>query len=314
MGASRTSEAKMTAREATSSPSKSQREKYVRRAFLLPATLVVLILTIFPLLFSLGITFTNMRLLATDSLRLVGFDNWGLLFTDKNFHTVLKNTVVFVVFGVVLQYFLGLGLAVLLNQEIRGRRFFRISLLLPMMMSPVAVSYVIGKMLFSESFGPINDLLVSVGLPRFEWSLSATRSMAVLIGIDTWQWTPFFILVLLAGLQSIPPELYEAARVDGASPFQSFRHITFPLLLPLSVTAILIRSLESFKVIDIMRVVTGGGPGNSTESVTLFVYDLGLKGGDVAYASTVAYALLIVIIIFSLLFLFGARRIMPDRG
>jgi multiple sugar transport system permease protein len=115
-------------------------------------------------------------------------------------------------------------------------------------------------------------------------------------------------------LQSIPPELYEAARVDGASPLQSFRYITFPLLLPLSATALLIRALEAFKVLDIVRVVTGGGPGNSTESVTLFVYDLGLKGGDVAYASTVAYALMIVIIIFSLLFLFGARRVMPDRG
>jgi multiple sugar transport system permease protein len=271
-------------------------------------------LTMFPLLFSLGITFTNLRLLASEKLRVIGFENWGRLFTDNNFHTVLRNTVVFVLIGVTLQYFLGLGLAILLNQDIRGRRFFRISLLLPMMMSPVAVSYVIGKMLFSESFGPLNDILVRLGLPRFVWTLSATKSMGVLISIDTWQWTPFFILVLLAGLQSIPPELYEAARVDGASPIQLFRYITLPLLLPLSTAAILIRGLEAFKVLDIVRVVTGGGPGNSTESVTLFAYDLGLKGGDVAYASTVAYALMIVVILFCLLFLAAIRRVTPERG
>lgn len=285
----------------------------VRRLFLLPATVAVLALSIFPLLFSLAITFTNMRLLGAGGLRFIGLANWARLFSDTNFHTVLRNTLVFVLGSVALQYVLGLGLAILLNQNIRGRRFFRISLLLPMMMSPVAVSYVIGKMMLSETFGPINDLLIRVGLPPFAWTLDPARSMFVLIAVDTWQWTPLFILILLAGLQTIPEDLYEAARVDGATSLKIFRHITFPLLLPVSVTAILLRALEAFKVIDIVRVVTGGGPGNSTESVTLFVYDVGLKGGDIAYASTVAYAFMVVVILCSLLFLTGARRIMPDK-
>ncbi len=276
--------------------------------------MVIVLLTIFPLLFSLVITFTNMRLLGGAGLRFVGFENWSRLFADRNFHTVLRNTVVFVLGGVTLQYVLGLGLALLLNEDIRARRFFRISFLLPMMMSPVAISYVIGKMIFSESFGPINDILSMLGLPPFAWALSPAKSMAVLIMIDTWQWTPFFMLVLLAGLQSILPELYEAARVDGASPRQMFQYITFPLLMPLSVTAMLIRGLEAFKVIDIVRVVTGGGPGNSTESVTLFAYDIGLKGGDIAYASTIAYALLITVIVSCLLFLIVGRRITPSTG
>lgn len=283
-----------------------------RRIFILPATIVVLILTIFPLLFSLGITFTDMRLGRSAGVHFIGLANWGRLFVDNNFHIVLRNTIVFVLAGVTLQYLLGLGLAILLNQELRFRRFFRISLLLPMMMSPVAVSYVIGKMMFSETFGPINDLLFTFGLPQFRWTLDAGRAMLVLVLIDTWQWTPLFILVLLAGLQSIPPELYEAARVDGANAWQIFRKITFPLLLPVSITAILIRALEAFKVLDVVRVVTGGGPGNSTEVVTLFAYDIGLKGGDIAYASTVAYALLITVIIFSLVFLAGARKITPE--
>jgi multiple sugar transport system permease protein len=289
-------------------------DRFVRRSLLLPVAVVIALLTTFPFLFSLVLTFTNMRLLASSGLRFVGFENWGRLFADRNFHIVLRNTLVFVVAGVTLQYVLGLGLALLLNEDIRGRRFFRISLFLPMMMSPVAVSYVIGKMLFSESYGPINDLLSMLGLPLFTWTLSPAKSMAVLVMVDTWQWTPFFILVLLAGLQSISPELYEAARVDGATPRQMFLYITFPLLMPLCVTAILIRSLEAFKVLDLVRVVTGGGPGNSTESVTLFAYDIGLKGGDIAYASTVAYALLITVIISSVVFLGVARRITPRTG
>lgn len=292
---------------------KAASDRVMQRAFLLPATLVIILLTTFPFIFSLILTFTNMRLIGASPARFIGFSNWGRLFTDGNFHTVLGNTVIFVLFGVALQYVLGFGLALLLNENIRGRRFFRISLLLPMMMSPVAVSYIIGKMIFSESFGPISDLLRTLGLPLFQWSLSPVKSMIVLILVDTWQWTPFFILVLLAGLQSIPPELYEAGRVDGASPSQMFRYITVPLLMPISTTAILIRSLEAFKVIDVVRVVTGGGPGNATESVTLFAYDVGLKGGDIAYASTVAYALLITVIICSSLFLAGARRLTPDR-
>jgi multiple sugar transport system permease protein len=126
--------------------------------------------------------------------------------------------------------------------------------------------------------------------------------MVLLIVIDTWQWTPFFILILLAGLQSIPEELFESAKIDGASSFQIFSHITFPLLLPISSTVIFVRIIESFKVIDIVRIVTGGGPGNTTESVTLYAYDIGLKGGDIAYASTIAYALLIMVIVFSIIY------------
>lgn len=283
-----------------------------RRLFLAPAVIFVLTLTIFPLLFALGITFTNMRLLGSGGTQIIGLENWKRLFSDANLHTVLRNTTVFVIGAISTQYLLGLGLALLLNQKIRARRFFRISLLLPMMVSPVAISYVIGKMMFSETFGPINDILQRVGLPPFTWTLDAGNSMWVLILIDTWQWTPLFILVLLAGLQSIPPELYEAARVDGASSWQVFRSITFPLLIPVSITAILLRMLEAFKVLDIVRVVTGGGPGNSTESLTLFAYDIGLKGGDIAYASTVAFAFMILIIIISLTFLSMARRITPS--
>ena len=280
---------------------KKENEITAKRLFLFPSTYALLILTIFPICFSLAITFTNYRLLDSNAAE-YSFNNWTQLFSDKNFFIVLTNTIKFVFLGAIFQFSFGFLIAHLLNSNIRFKKFFRITYLLPMMMSPVAVSYIVGKMLFSETFGPINDLLSFLGLPLFNWSLSPFKSMFLLIVIDTWQWTPFFILILLAGLQSIPEEIFEAAKIDGASSLKIFYHITFPLLLPISSTVIFIRIIESFKVIDIVRIVTGGGPGNTTESVTLFAYDIGLKGGDISYASTIAYAMLIMVIIFSIIY------------
>jgi multiple sugar transport system permease protein len=286
---------------------------FERRLFILPATILILALSIFPLIFSLGLTFTSMRLLGQDT-RFVFLTNWIQVLQDNNFRQVLLNTLTFVVAGTILQYALGLGLALVLNEQIAFRRFLRISFILPMMISPVAISYVIGKMVLDENLGPIYDIAQRFHIPLASWTNSSPLSMLVLVLVDTWQWTPFFVLVLLAGLQAIQPELYEAARIDGASAWIIFRDITFPLLMPLTVTAILVRSLEMFKVVDIVRVVTGGGPGQATESVTLFAYDIGIKGGDIAYAATIAYVLLIVVILYANGLLAIARRITPSQG
>lgn len=282
--------------------------RFYSRVFLVPAAIVVLILSIFPLVYSLGMTFTDMRLAQRD-VKFIGLENWARLFQDERFLTTFGNTIVFVLIGVTAQYLIGLLLAVVLNQEFRGRWFFRVSFLLPMMMSPVAVSFIIGKLMFSESVGPITSLTTAVGLGPLTWSRNGPASMALLIGIDTWQWVPLFILVLLAALQSVDSEMQEAARIDGATPVQVFRYITFPMLLPLSMIVILIRGLEAFKVVEIIRVVTGGGPGSATESVTVYAYTMGIKNGDIAYATTMAYVLLIATIIFATLFLAVSRRL-----
>ncbi|MGE5139350.1 MAG: carbohydrate ABC transporter permease, partial [Rudaea sp.] len=123
----------------------------------------------------------------------------------------------------------------------------------------------------------------------------------------SWEWTPFMIIVLLAGLQSLPVEVFESARVDGASEWNIFRHITFPMLAPVSITVILIRALEAFKLFDIVMVMTGGGPGQATETVTMFAYTVGMKNGNLGYASAIAYSLLIMVILFSTIFLNALR-------
>lgn len=291
------------------------------RVFMLPAALLVLAFSILPLFYSLAMTFTNKRLLMKTNTQFIGLDNWARLFEDERFITTLQNTIVFVVFGITLQYLVGSFLAVILNQNFHGRWFFRLSFFMPMMMSPVAVSFMIGRLMLHEVRGPLALYLIDHEVPkllgqilmtnergRLSWTTHSTRAMIVVILIDAWQWIPFFILIVLAGLQNIPLEVEEAARVDGANAWQRYWRITFPILLPLSTVAFLIRGLEAFKVIDIIRVATAGGPGNATESVTLYAYDMGVKNGEIAYATTMAYALLIMMIISATLFIMISQR------
>ena len=269
----------------------------------------MLALSIFPLVFSLGITFTNVNLFRRVPLRFIGLQNWERILSDEALRVTLLNTMIFVGGGVALQYVFGLALAVALNRGLREQRLMRILFLLPMMVSPIAVGFIIGRMVFSEGFGPVNDILQAVGLPAVAWVTSPTMAKVTIILVDTWQWTPLVMLLILAGLQGIPSEPLEAARADGASEWQIFRFIVFPLLLPISVTAILIRALEAFKIIDIIRVVTGGGPGRATESVTAYVYNIGAKQGDLAYAASAAYVLLFVVIAVSFAALYISRRV-----
>jgi len=275
--------------------------------FMNPAAILVLMLSIFPFLFSLGMTFTNWNLLYPDvSFR--GLDNWRRLFSDETLSRAIRNTFFFTVAGTILEYALGLLLAISVLQIKRWQRFFRVIFLLPMMISPAAVGYVIGRMLFSETQGPINNILFRLGVPFVPWTSNPGMAPWTIVIADVWQWTSFMFVLLLAGLQSLPEEPFEAARVDGANTLQIFTQITFPLLVPVTVTAILIRSLELFKLIDLVRVITAGGPGTATQTVTLYVYDLALTRGDMAYGAAVAYALLILVVIFATVYIWLTRR------
>ncbi|HLZ07776.1 MAG TPA: sugar ABC transporter permease, partial [Chloroflexota bacterium] len=275
---------------------------------LLPAVLVILALTIFPLLFSLALTFTNWDLYNIDPPVFVGFDQWVRLFSDSTFLIPARNTIVFATGAVVSEFLIGLAVALALNNVTVGRTFFRLFFLLPLMVSPVATSFIMGKTMFDPSVGPIHDLLNRFGLPQIPWLTDGSWAMVTLVIVDSWGGAAFIILILTAGLQSLPLDPYEAAKVDGASELQLMRYITLPLLAPVMVTAILIRSLDAFKIVDIIATVTGGGPGNATESLTLRVYALAVKGGDVSYGAAAAYALLIIMTVFATIVLLSTRR------
>lgn len=284
------------------------RDRGARLGFLLPSVTLILLLSVFPLFFSLILSFLSWDLSRlSGGARFIGLENFITLVRDARFWNDARISATFVVGAVGLEYCLGLGVALLLNQEIRFRRFFRVAFLLPMMLTPTAVAYA-GRMLFNESMGPVNDTIKHLGGPIVPWFSNSNLALPSLMLVDAWEWTPFMMIVLLAGLQALPPEVYEAARVDGAGEWQIFRHITFPLLAPVSITVVLIRALEAFKLFDIVTVMTGGGPGTSTEPVTLYAYLVGMKNGNLGYSSAIAYSLLIMVIIFSTIFLRSLRR------
>lgn len=285
----------------------SAKDRGASRAFLMPTVFLILALSIFPLLFSLVLAFMSWDLSRLEGgVRFIGLKNFATLINDTRFWNTARVTVFFVVGSVGFQYILGMGLAMLLNQEIYFRRFFRVAFLVPMMLTPAAVGYV-GRMLFNESQGPINDIIQRLGGPMVPWLSNPRLALPSLILLDTWEWVPFMTIVLLAGLQSLSPELFECARVDGANEWQIFRQITLPMMAPVSITVILIRALEAFKLFDIVMVMTGGGPGTATETVTMYAYIVGMNNGNLGYASAIAYSLLVMVIIFSTIFLNSLR-------
>jgi multiple sugar transport system permease protein len=285
------------------------RDNTWRWIFLLPAVIVVVALLAIPVLWTLYAAFTDLHMFRQGvPTSFVGFRNFEKLLANKSFWRTAQNTLVFTLGVVPTQLVIGMVVALCLNNITRGRKFFRTWFLMPLMVSPVVVAFVVGRMLFAEDIGPINDAIRWLGFKGIPWFTHPVWAMVTLIAIDVWQWSSFMILMLMAGLQGIPPDLHEAARVDGATGWQSFWGITVPLMVPIIMTALLIRIIDAFKVVDIVLVLTGGGPGQSTESVTLAIYRTGVKGGDLAFGSSEAYLLLLIMLIFGGGFLLISRR------
>jgi multiple sugar transport system permease protein len=212
----------------------------------------------------------------------------------------LPTTLFYVIAGIILQYLIGLGLALLAAQPLAVRRFFRIVFLLPMMITPVGVAFMI-RMMADTSKGPFSPLLQAAGLGAWSWVNSAWASRWVILIGDVWQWTPFMFIVLLAAVEGQSPEPVEAAIVDGASGWQIFRYITIPTILPVSTALILIRMIEAFKLVDLPRVMTGGGPGTATESVTMHAFSA-WTARDYGGSAALAYILLVLVTIVATAF------------
>lgn len=205
----------------------------------------------------------------------------------------LEVTWIYVFVGVTAQYLLGLGLALLCAQHIPGRRFFRVIFLLPMMITPVGIAYLF-RMLTDTQKGPFYPVWAALGLVNTSWVADPWGArIAVMIG-DIWQWTPFMFIVLLAAIESLPTEPVEAAVVDGANGWDIFRDITFPAILPVTTTVLLIRIIEAFKIIDLPNIMTNGGPGTATESLTLHAYII-WRALDIGGSAAVGYILLFVV-------------------
>lgn len=278
------------------------REDPVKHFFLWPAVLIVLAMAIFPLIFSLANSFMSLRLIPPRPARFVGLENYADLLTDDRFWQVVSTTSLIAFSSVAAQFVIGFAIALSLVKRVPGADFFRVSFLLPMLVAPVAVALV-ARQILNPTMGPLNQLTTFFGYSNLPFLTETKWALGSLIVVEIWQWTPLIILLLLAGLQSLPEDVYEAAELENASAWQQFWGITFPLMLPMSAAVIFIRIVESFKIIDTVFVMTGGGPGVSTETLTLFAYQEGFKKFNLGYTSALSFLFLAVVLIISLIYL-----------
>ena len=286
-------------------------EQGKRILFVLPAALFVISMTVFPLLFGLVIAFSNWNLSSPDGRQLNGVDNLIQMWHDPFYWNALTNMVWYVL-AILPEYVVAFALALMLNAEIRGRKFFRVAFLMPLMLSPVAVSWMVGKSMMETRFGPLATLAKHLGWENPSFFSSPWIAKSTIMLMDAWTFIPFMMIMILAGLQAIPKELQEAARVDGATGWRAFWEVTFPLMLPVSITAVLIRLIFKLKLADIVINVTSGGPGGATDTVTSFIFREYRDRSNVGYGTMLAMVYLVIIIVVMTLLMKAADRYMKS--
>ncbi|MFB6196908.1 MAG: carbohydrate ABC transporter permease, partial [Halobacteriaceae archaeon] len=271
------------------------KNKYLEYWFAVPAFLVLLALFIFPMLWSLYISFTDLNLtVASQRPNIIWLENYATLLTSSRFWNSVTNTAYYVGFGVGIQFVIGFAMALIMANYTSGwiNRMLFTLLLLPMMMAPVIAGYM-WRLLLQPTFGPVNYLLGLAGLPQPLWFASSAMSLQSILIADVWQWTPFMILILYTGRLSINEDLYEAARIDGASKWFTFRHVTLPQMKGVVAVALLIRAMDAFKFFDKMYVISQGGPGISSELATYYNYLLGFNSFAMGKATAMSWLLLL---------------------
>lgn len=284
----------------------------------LPALIILALVFVYPIARAVWLSLFTQNLGTELQPVFAGLGNFRRMFGDGRFWQSFGNTIIFTIVSVSLEMMLGLGIALVLNQSFRGRGAVRAIALLPWAL-PTAVMALAWTWIFNDQYGVLNDLLRRTGLMTqpVNWLGEPTLAMAALISADVWKTTPFISIILLAGLQSIPHDLYEAHRIDGATPWQSFRYITVPLLMPQILIALLFRLAQAFGIFDLVQVMTGGGPAGSTETVSVYIYSTIMRYLDFGYGAAlvvVTFLLLISAIALGSLLLSQFRTTFPIGG
>lgn len=260
-------------------------DKRIKYVFVLPALIFVFVMMVFPILYTLRLSFTQWSMGSFAPPRWIGLSNYiSLFFNDPRFWPAVSRTFAFTIIAVVVETVVGVAIALVLNKDVRGQNIIKTLFLLPMVATPVAVGMV-WLLMYEPSIGIINHFLKMVGLPGGLWLASPGQALGALILVDVWQWTPMITLIVLAGLASLPREPFEAALVDGASPLQSIRLITLPLIQPTILAAMTLRAIDAFKTYDIIYTMTQGGPGYATETLNIYSFVLGFQYFQMGKAS-----------------------------
>ncbi|WP_448593139.1 carbohydrate ABC transporter permease [Thermoflexus hugenholtzii] len=282
-----------------------RRDRALGRRLLLPLLGLLALVQGYPIVFAAYISFHDYRLTALDQVRWVGLAQYQGLADNSSYWTAMTNTLIFVGGAVTLELLLGLALALLLHRPVPGQNVFRAVVLMPMFITPIAVGLMF-RFLLNSQLGIIPVALRSIGV-EIDW-FGPDLALFSLILIDVWQWTPLMTLFLLAGLEALPAEPFEAARVDGASSFQILRHLTLPLLRPVILAAVLIRMLDAFRVFEYVYAITRGGPGERTETILFHIYRVGFLYFRLGEAAAMAFTLAAVILILVVLLFYILRR------
>jgi multiple sugar transport system permease protein len=280
---------------------------YARRywAFTAPAAVVVLAVILFPWAFTFYMSSQTWQVGGAHDW--AGLRNYAHLFEDERFLWSVLRTLYFTALSVAAPMVLGVFAAVCFHREFPLRGLARTIFILPMMATPVAIALV-WTMMFHPQLGVLNYLLTSVGLPPSTWVYDVNTVIPTLVMVETWQWTPLVMLIVLGGLASLPADPYEAARLDGASGWQMFRHITLPLVWPFIVVALVIRMIDALKAFDTIFVISGGGPGAASETINLLLYLTAFSYYDMGYASAMVVVFFALIMAISLVLLKVRQR------
>lgn len=274
-----------------------------------PTLIFLLIVGLYPTIYVLALSFSKYDALAGGKLTWVGLHNFIRAFQTPRFYNGLYVTAWFAIGGIAVQLVLGFIMALSLQQVgPRLRRTMTTLFLVPFMITPAVVA-VLWKQIYHPTFGPLNYTLSLFGIDGPAWASDPFWALPALVVVDVWQWTPFMTILLLAGLQSLSGELYEAAYVDGATPWQAFRDHTLPLMKPFIFLAVFLRFIDAFKLFDLVFIVTRGGPGDMTESIAYFTYVMGFKYFDLGLAAALSVLQLIIIIIMGKVLLSQLSRV-----
>ncbi|MGO2748698.1 ABC transporter permease [Pseudoclavibacter sp. AY1F1] len=276
-------------------------------SFILPNFIGFATLTLVPVIVMFYMSLTNWNIFGTSTF--IGFDNFTRLFSDGSFQVAFGNTIYYSVLHIPLTIVVSLSLALLLNNKLRGVAFFRTAAFFPYITSIVAIALV-WNLLFSPDFGPINEGLRLIGIDNPPgWLTSTEWAMPAVVIISTWRDMGYYMVLFLAALQTVPPELHEAARVDGANAWQRFWNVTLPCLRPTMFFVTVMLTINSFKIFDLILVLTEGGPGQSTTVISQFIYRKGFEENEFGYASAASVVLFFLCIVVTIIqFLWNKRK------
>jgi multiple sugar transport system permease protein len=275
-------------------------DRHLQHIFPLPAILFVALLMVFPVLYTLALSFTNWNLTSGNPAAFVGFRSYARVLTEPRFLDALWRTVAFTAFAVALEGVLGVACALLLNRAFVGKGTAKLLLLLPLVATPVAVGIVF-NLFYDPTIGLLNFVLTSLGLPPGMWVSHQRTVLASLVLVDVWQWTPMITLIVLAGLAGLSEEPVEAARIDGASEWQIIRFVTLPMVMPVILTALILRLIDALKTFDIIFAMTGGGPGYASETLNIMGFKYSFEYFRMGQSAVILVVLFCVVFACSLL-------------